>query len=287
MSLKQRLLKLTQAVCHSSHFLGNATYLFIFSHMRSRSSVLSHVLGSNPGVCGYYELKNTYRTPWDLFRMRMTIYEEIHKDLTGKYLLDKILHNRCRMSSRILNRNDTRILFLLREPESTLKSIIAMGRMTEHNWYQDPAKASDYYCKRLKTLERTARDTPRGWFFIASDDLVDQTNGILKDLSLWLNLDPPLSRYFDIFSKTGKAGSGDPSPNIRTGIIQKTPKNDQILIPQDCLKQAQTAYERCFAILSRNQHTCGKTPSTSRMFSGYRPPGSATEILESDEDATC
>ena len=51
-------------------------YLFIFSHMRSRSSVLSHILGSNSQICGYSELQIPYIDKASIEKMRSLLSAE-------------------------------------------------------------------------------------------------------------------------------------------------------------------------------------------------------------------
>ena len=99
-------------------------YIFLFSHMRSRSSVLSHILGSNPDICGYYELQQRYLVYRHVIAMRRVLHKELKCSLKDKYLFDKILHNRLRVSKKILKKMNPKIIFLLREPVATLKSMI-------------------------------------------------------------------------------------------------------------------------------------------------------------------
>jgi hypothetical protein len=51
-------------------------YLFVISHMRSRSSLLSHILGSHPQVIGYSELHQSYQRWSDLLWRRTLAYLE-------------------------------------------------------------------------------------------------------------------------------------------------------------------------------------------------------------------
>jgi hypothetical protein len=45
------------------------------------------------------------------------------------------------------------MIFLLREPEGTIKSIINMGNLIGNQDYKNPKWALNYYRDRLKTIE--------------------------------------------------------------------------------------------------------------------------------------
>ena len=140
------------------HLITERTkYLFIFSHMRSRSSLLSHVLGSNSEICGYRELHRSYLNQIDLLETRIDLYHDQKKELHNKYLLDKILHNDHIVSSKIFEIAQPKIIFLLREPKSTFESMINMGYITGIDWYKDPQKVLKYYASRLLELEKYAK----------------------------------------------------------------------------------------------------------------------------------
>ena len=213
--------------------------------MRSRSSVLSHILGSHHKICGYSELHHSYYNSISLLKMRSRISEELQCKIKNKYLLDKLLHNKLVFSEELLRRVRPKIIFLLREPESTIKSIMNMGQITNIEWYKDPEKAMEYYCSRLSKLENYSKKMNGNYFFIDSDDLVEDTENILNTLSNWLNLEEPLKKKYSIFPHTGEAGYGDPSQNIRSGIIKKTESHSDIEIPLDILQKSTSCYNRC------------------------------------------
>ena len=227
-------------------------YLFIFSHMRSRSSVLSHVLGTNPGICGYSELHLHYKDQQSVDKLHELLFEELKCDFTNKYLLDKILSNNI-FSDEVLNITKPKVVFLLREPESTIKSIINMGYITGIEWYKDPEKAAAYYCERLDRMEKLSKKAVGGYLFIESDDLVDNTGPSLERITKWLNLKKPLSKEYDCFNNTGKPSFGDPSERIKSGVLERTEGYPNIDIPLDVLKKCKRAYEDCKRALVNNK----------------------------------
>lgn len=94
MSVKSRCLTLLHVLSRPSLLSGDFRSLLIVRHMCSRSTVLDHILGSNHEVCGHAELHRAYRRKADLLKIRVALSKEVRCRLVGKYLLDKILHDR-------------------------------------------------------------------------------------------------------------------------------------------------------------------------------------------------
>src|SRR5690606_2424128 len=131
---------------------GKKDYLFVVSHMRSRSTVLCHILGSHSKICGYKELHMSYNDKISVINMHITLKKDLKCKLSNKYLLDKILHN-SNISDEIIKEYEPKFLFLLRKPEDTIKSIINMGLKTGIEKYKNPLNAFEYYCNRLNQME--------------------------------------------------------------------------------------------------------------------------------------
>lgn len=250
MSTAGKMKRLFSVIFKPDYITCNVKYLFILSHMRSRSSVLSHILGSNYGICGYSELHRSYLRQKDLVKMREKLYEDFKCSLTDKYLLDKLLHNNLNISEDILRFAKPKFIFLLRDPESTFKSTINMGFLTGVEWYKVPEKVLEYYCSRLSRLEAYAEMIGGNYFFLESDDLVNNTEHVLESLTRWLCLDKPLDNSYLQFNGTGEIGYGDPSDNIRTGKITKTMGYPDIHVSQEILQRATISYEKCKAALT-------------------------------------
>jgi len=249
MSIFTKAKTLSAVALKPSIIIGQSKYLFILSHMRSRSSLLSHILGSNDCVCGYSELHRFYLRYRDIIKMRLELYDDLKCDLRGKYLLDKLLHNKRDISKEVLEAVNPKFIFLLREPESTIKSTMQMGHITGNDSYKNPEKVSEYYCSRLSRLKEFAETIGGDYFFLESDDLVNNTEYILGELTGWLGLDTPLVENYLMFNNTGKPGYGDPSDNIRAGKIIKTKGHSDIEIPQEILQISEYYYEKCRASL--------------------------------------
>ena len=227
-------------------------YVFILSHMRSRSSVLSHILGSNDDICGYRELHHSYRIPLDLLKLKSDLYQDFGSEFRRKMLLDKVLHNNNGISRSILTADTTRIVFLVREPESTLKSIVMMGIQNNIPGYDNVQYITSYYCQRVEQLAKYAEILKGNYFFIASDRLLEEAEEVLDGLGAWLGLQTALSPYYKTFDRTGTPVAGDPSDNIKSGKLIKTKGAPDIEIPPEYLNRAREAYKKCIAVLTRN-----------------------------------
>ena len=164
--------------------------------------------------------------------------------LSNKFLLDKILHD-YELTDKVLEVTKPKVIFLLREPENTLKSIINMGYLTGIEWYKNPEKALKYYNNRLSQLEKLSKQVAGDYCFIESDDLVNTPEAILEKLTHWLNLKQPLKKEYSIFKNTGKPGYGDPSENIKSGVLEQTRRYPKIIIPPEILQQGKVSYSKC------------------------------------------
>ncbi|MCW8195027.1 sulfotransferase [Proteobacteria bacterium 005FR1] len=252
MSVLSKARKLSLIASNPHILTCNTGYLFLLSHMRSRSSVLSHVLGSNAEICGYSELHRAYRNRMDLLKMRAELFDEIRCPLDNKYLLDKLLHNSCSISDEIFERVQPKVIFLLREPQATLRSIINMGHRTGVAWYKDPDQAGNYYCARLAAIEDYASRIRGQYYFVDADDLVSDTDGVLKGLSGWLGLEEPLARHYSQFANTGRRNYGDSSEHIKSGVIKKTEGHPEVALPTEVLDRARRSYADCKQYLLAN-----------------------------------
>ncbi len=220
--------------------------------MRSYSSLLSHILGSHDNIEGYSEMHLAYKKKMDLLTLRYRVYILNNKELTGDYIFDKILHNHY-ISDTILNDNKIKILFMLREPEATLKSIVKMSdNLKNPNRISNIDKISKYYSNRLKYLEKLVERTNGKGVYVDAEKIVDNTDFVLGYLTDWLQLPSKLSSEYKTFSKTGKPGFGDPSDNIKQGKIIKNRESANVQIPDDILKSANEGYLRCRETLMKH-----------------------------------
>lgn len=129
-------------------------HLFLLGHMRSYSSVLSHILGSHPRIDGYCETHTKYRTHLDLWRLHRRVRKLTGGPLGGDYVLDKVLHD-YPMARSILDSSRTRGIVLVRRPGASVRSIIEMGlNYSPVAWHRNFELVARYYETRLAALLR-------------------------------------------------------------------------------------------------------------------------------------
>jgi hypothetical protein len=234
--------------------LGRREYIFLISHMRSYSSLLGHLLGSHPEIDGYFEIPVNYTRAADFLRARQYIYAAARGKSGGRYLFDKKLHNRWDPPERFFGRAGFHFLFVLRQPEASVRSIFSM-RNHLRAWGHDesPAGAAEYYIDRLATIARLAGLAGGRGAFLPAERIVDDAPGALSGLAGWLGLASPLEPRYNRFALTGMPGRGDPSEVIRRGeIVREGEKYANIVIPPDLLAAAQRAYDACLSACLQN-----------------------------------
>jgi hypothetical protein len=215
--------------------------IILLSHMRSRSSVLSHILGSHAEVAGYYEQHQRHADSFFEIKVKANLLLDNNLSSQHRYLYDKVLHERFDPKSL----KGYKVIVLIRKPSSALKSIMSMGDITKSLWRNDPYRAFAYYCQRLQNIIDIVEKNNMDVCFVEADDLVEKTDDVLNGLSVFLELDSPLTSNYKSFGKTGEAIYGDPSDNIKSGTIVKTENHTKVMIPDELLAIAQHYYDRC------------------------------------------
>lgn len=192
-------------------------YLFVLAHPRSGSTVVSHILQSHPEVIGFGEHHTEYETEADLVSLAMrNAFFERSPRATHRYTMDKVVWDEHGFSDAILKHPDTRFIFLAREPSSTLDSYRRMFiAMTT-----DEHRLQSYKARLNGMIELAERigDSSR-MRFATYDDLTKRTEATLAELTSFLELDTPLSREYELTSKSGSQSWGDPSAHIKAGKI--------------------------------------------------------------------
>ncbi len=224
--------------------------VLVLSHMRSYSSVLSHVLGSHPEIDGYCETRLRYRGRFDLLRLRYRVAQLTGEPLRGRYVLDKILHGH-RLSDSVLCDPRTVAIFLLRRPEQAVQSILDMDRRIQRvPWHQDMWKVADYYEERTRQLAELAAKVHGCAAFVQSEVLINRSHEVLAFLTDFLRLASPLRRDYRRFPKTGQPGFGDPSTVLSSGRLGAArPARRHCEIPPLLVERLDNAYAACLKTL--------------------------------------
>lgn len=233
---------------------GRKEYLFMISHIRSNSTLLSHILGSNIQITGHSEMHLSYRRSTDLLKLRFKVSRFNNINSNNRFLLDKILSDNHVISDEILTNPNVHILLMLRKPLATFRSIMNMGlTMVMEDWYEDPMQILNYYKRRLNTMTDYALKVGKNGIFIESEMIINNSEYVLDSLSDWLGLEEKLRSNYSVFGDTGVPYFGDPSNYIKKGCIVKKKQNyDYINIPEEILEQADEVYQNCKNALKKN-----------------------------------
>lgn len=225
--------------------------VFLLSHMRANTSLVSHILGSHPQISGYYEMHLSYRSDNDLEKQRQVYLRKDAIKSTSQYLFDKILHNDYELCLEHLAAKNIITLVSIRPPEQTIKSIINLFRKkkTSHP-YASPGPATQYYRDRIKALAIFCESNKGQYYYYDADLIRMQPKKVLERMQNWLFLTTPLTEQYQVFSQTGQARAGDSSENIQKGrIVQGQTNYESIEIPSYLLQQAITETDRYQAIM--------------------------------------
>jgi len=190
--------------------------IFIISHMRSRSTLLSHILGSNKNICGHSEQHIRYRGMLDIYDLKLRLMNEENYE-QAKYLLDKILHNHRLLRARVIRKTRPKLILMTRQPVDSVKSIKKM--LIRENRYNNLEDIINYYKARIDGILGISKRNSGKYIFIESNDLIKETTSTLLSLQKFLHLRTPLEAEYKVFDDTGEAGRGDQSENIKAGKI--------------------------------------------------------------------
>lgn len=249
----------------AEHGLGPHDLLLVRSHMRSYSSVLSHLLGSHPQVAGSGEQHLRYQLPTDLLRLRRRVLREATRHQPPRWLLDKLLHNGLRPPERWLPPQRSRCLVFVREPLATLRSTMALERRkgAHAGMLAQPEAACDCYVARLHRLRQDGERLGHQALYFDAEWLHQDTAALLDGIGHWLGLDQPLQARYQTTAHTGREGYGDMGANIHSGTVlgpeHSTVRDTSGLpdLPTRVRAEAQAAYQRCRDALRRHCATLG------------------------------
>lgn len=227
-------------------------YVFLLSHMRSYSTLLSHVLGSSPEIAGYTESHVKYHRHSDLLRLRWRVGRALKRWPTGRYLLDKQLYNAMHLPRQLDTLPGFRALIFIREPVSTLASIRRLaGKERAAHWYRDWEAVARYYCGRAHALAAHGVVLGARALAFRAEAIVDDASGLLGAIEAHLGLVEPLSTDYRLQPLTGRGGHGDPGEWIHAGRIVRARSTSDVgeSIPDSILERCRVAHEQCWSQL--------------------------------------
>jgi hypothetical protein len=230
-------------------------YLFVIAPMRSGSSLLVHILSSNPAIKGYGESHVGYNTNKDLIDLII----RTKKNTSGfhvkrlQYVMDKMVWN-YPFSEELLLRKDMRFIFLLRDPAASYNSMAGLGKAySVHTRYQDARTWFAYYKDRLAAITQLAEqihDRER-CIVLRYESLLEKTADVLDSMKQFLNTKEPFSENYILTRNTGAPQYGDSSATLKSGRILKGRNEAQreFILPDNIYQDVYQAQDDCLKAL--------------------------------------
>jgi hypothetical protein len=192
--------------------------VFIMGHMRSGSTLLMHILISNPELIGCGERNVPYRSADDLDKLEIAARRS-QSSLFRRvsYVVDQINHDEFTPVPDLFNAERVRCIFLIRQPEEAIHSLLRLTQPSSDPWSVE--RAIDYYVGRLESLSVFRQRVGGRAIALTYSELVDQVPETLKRLSSFLSLTSPLEPEYSMQTFTGRRG--DTSERIRSGRIAR------------------------------------------------------------------
>jgi len=228
-------------------------YIFILSHMRAGSSLLTEVLTSHTAICGYGETHIEYSKGADLRRLTWKVLATKRRfpGLGGeRYILDKLLHNSLLRGrgSEVWRTGRVRPVFLVRDPASTIRSMYR-----SFGWKECAVRA--YYPSRLNELSEIliAICGSLRPIVITYEELTSRPQRTLQALQWYLNVEEPFAETYPVGRQTGVKGVGDTSEMIRSGrILKGEGRSDDVAdVGATTWADIEGAYDRFWKVSSR------------------------------------
>lgn len=215
---------------------GMTKPLIVMGHIRSGSTLLMHILKSNPQVLGFGEGDRNYLSDKDLYDLTwMTLRRQERLWVHERYVMDKIVWDMFEIGPAILANPAVMYIVLLREPASAFSSIKNVLADWQLKWTD--AEILGYYRTRLNQIESYALsvDDPTRIALLTYEDIVNRTEDVFSNLEAFLGLTEPLQESYATDRYTGTPQTGDTEGLITTGAIDRSPKT---LLPIDeCILQ--------------------------------------------------
>jgi Sulfotransferase domain len=230
--------------------VARPTALLLLGHMRSGSTLLLHLLLTNPQIAACGERNARYDSVADLAHLALTARLTLRWPLRPlRYVADQVNHNGFTPNPALLLSRRVRVLFVLREPRSAIASLLELSRIHyEQAW--SAAQAVEYFVTRMEGLADLGgplRD-PKRAALVRYEALISQPQRVLEALRQFLNLPVGFSASYATHDFTGKRG--DPGPKISAGRILAPSNAPAVELEAPELARLVAASARCHAALA-------------------------------------
>ncbi|MEM8612347.1 MAG: sulfotransferase family protein [Cyanobacteria bacterium P01_H01_bin.105] len=226
-------------------------FLLVLSHMRSGSSLLTHLLTTNPELIGYGETHTNYANADDFRALLKKVYwhgqdfrtlaDMQNLRMDHQYVMDKVLHNKKFLNHDFLQSEQVYAIFLLREPERSLASIADL----KPHWSQ--RDTLDYYTERMTMLVDYAQliNKPQRMLVVSYEQILGNTPQVLTTLQQFLQTQAPFTEEYKVHKTTGMKGVGDPKGRIKAGKIVRSQRQLSQSFAPELIEQAKQIHYDC------------------------------------------
>lgn len=219
--------------------------------MRAYTSLFGHIMGSNPEICGYYEMHIGYYSWRSFIRQKLLYFDKEDIKPSFDYMFDKVLHNEHKISFSVLNDRRTKVIFCLRHPRDVVPSILELyQRVDAAHEFNSETFATEYYIQRMAQLELMAASLQQDFFYLDAQALKSDTDETLRVLSDWLQLKTRLTSNYEMQRNTSRKRFGDSSEKLRAGrILNDSSDYQEFMLNEVLQNNAAHAYETARAKL--------------------------------------
>lgn len=240
--------------------LWRRRYLFVLGHMRSGSTLLVHLLATNPNVAVVGESHIRYSRKGDLKRLSSWLERELGERAGNAQLhVDKILHGKY-LAPGLLARLNVNLIYIVREPVASIASM--MSRFGP-KWGWTMQDACRYYVRQLETLASYVRAHGGTAVAVDYDDLVDRTEKSLVLLQRVTGVTGGFKAEYEVLPVVGRDKVGDSSSKIRRGRVVREKREPGICIPDQARRELLGSYRSLWELLSKSCLTLDASPRRS------------------------
>jgi hypothetical protein len=225
--------------------------------MRAGSTLCVNLLCTNPEIIGMGETGIRYSSESDFRILRGKVYSRrLRLSVTERYILDNLNHNFYISNLDIFFNENVKCIFLLRDSESTLSSLLnkKILKMCCPKQVEGKAWASKYYRNRLAKLTEYAKliNNKEKSLYLTYEQLISDTQTTLNSLKNFLGTQDCFSEKYTPLSSKGIFGLGavgdTVSKNIISGKVVKK-ASPKISLPKEISKECLESYQSANATL--------------------------------------